>query len=81
MHTAEPAVTEAGLLLSLAAQLPDPHSPLCRRAARLAGKLSDGASSRAVHREAADLLAVLLEAADADLSLEGDNLLCSEWDE
>lgn len=76
--------TDAGLLLSLAAGLPDPSSPLARRARRLAGRLeTNGASARAVRREAADLLAELLTAADADLSGFdlGDDLLSPDFDD
>lgn len=55
----------AGLLLSLASIAP---RPLARRARAVAARLSHGASTRALEHRAADLLADLLTAADADQS-------------
>ena len=81
MHTS-PAITPAGQLLSLASALPDPESPLGRRARRLADRLSHGAVTRGARREASALLADLLEATDADLSgYAEDGLLDADFDQ
>ena len=76
----EPTST-AGLLMSLASSLPDPRCPIARRATRVAARLSEGASTRADRRDAADLLADLLSMADADLPLEADGLLTADFDD
>lgn len=76
----EPTTT-AGLLMSLASSLPDPRCPIARRAARIASRLSEGASTRADRAEAANLLADLLEAADAGLALDADGLLDESFDD
>lgn len=80
LHQSEPTTT-AGLLLSLSAALPDPRCPIARRAARIASRLSEGASTRADRAEAANLLADLLEAADAGLALDADGLLDGGFDD
>lgn len=76
----EPTTT-AGLLMSLCASLPDPRCPIARRAARVAARLSEGASDRAARAEAADLLANLLSMADAGLAMDADGLLSSDFDD
>lgn len=76
----EPTTT-AGLLMSLASSLPDPRCPIARRAARVAARLSQGSTRRVDRREAADLLADLLEAADAGLALDADGLLDGGFDD
>lgn len=79
MHTATP--TEAGLLISLANSLPNPSSPLGRRARTLANRLQDPRASRAVHNAAADLTATLLRETDAGLPLGAeDGLLDDDFD-
>lgn len=77
------APTEAGLLLSLSSALPDPSCALARRARRIAARLERPTCPRALHREAADLLADLLTAADTDLSGYdmGAELLDSDFDQ
>lgn len=76
-----PAITPAGQLLSLASALPDPDSPLGRRARRLADRLSHGAATRGDRRSASALLADLLDATDADLSgYAEDGLLDADFD-
>lgn len=80
LHRSEPTST-AGLLLSLASALPDPRCPIARRAARVAARLSEGASTRADRRDAANVLADLLEAADAGLPLDADGLLDGGFDD
>lgn len=82
MHTAPATATEAGMLLSLAAALPDPSCPLARRARRLADRLALH-PSRATHKAAADALADLLTACDVDLGAYdlGDDVLLSDFED
>lgn len=63
-HQNPVTTTDAGLLLSLAAALPDPRSALGRAAVRLAAAIDRAPSRRDLHRAAADLTARLLDATD-----------------
>ena len=80
-HT--PDHTTAGLLLSLSSSLPA-STPLARRARTVAHRLTHGACDRALQHRAADLLADLLDVADAAELADYDNgdydLLTSDWD-
>ncbi len=80
MLASEPTTT-AGMLLSLVSSLPDPRCPIARRAARVAARLSEGASTRADRRDAADLLADLLSLTDAEMALDADGLLTTDFDD
>lgn len=80
MLSSEPTTTQ-GLLMSLASSLPDPRCPIARRAARVARRLSLSGTTRADRAEAAELLADLLEAADAGLPLDADGLLDGGFDD
>lgn len=73
--------SQTGLLLSLAASLPDPHSALARKAHRVARRLAKGARTHSLAREASDLLATLLTRADAGLALDDDGLLDGGFDD
>jgi len=67
----------AGLLLSLAANLPS--SPLSRQARRIASKISRP-HERQLDRKASDLLALLLTATDSDCLYAEDGLLDPDFD-
>ena len=72
-HRASPnAYSTAGLLLSLASQLPNPAGPLGRRARAIAahGSLDDAAS----------VLALLLDAVDCGMAIEADGCLDDGFD-
>lgn len=76
-----PDASLAGLLRSLSHSLPNPSGPLGRRARRLAGAISEGASTRAQANTAATLLARLLDAADVSAECwPEDGLLDAEFD-
>lgn len=76
----EPSSTP-GLMLSLVSALPDPSCPLARRARSIAHRLADGRSDRALRRRAADIMAAMLDAADAGLALDDDGLLDGGFDD
>ena len=78
---ASPAVSTQGLLLSLSASLPN-SSPLRRRALRTAAKLNRR-HARTVDANAADLLALLLDATDTPESAgyETDGVLDAQFDD
>lgn len=81
MHSAH-ASTDVGLLLSLAAALPDPSCALARKAAKIARRLASRPSRdlRSI-REAADVLADLLIETDAGLAVGWDaDLLDEDFD-
>lgn len=71
------AISTAGLLLSLAGTLDQPHGPLARRAKAVAHALMAGDTD---HDTAAALLCQLLDACDAGLALDDDGLLDSGFD-
>ena len=80
MHMNQSPATEAGLLLSLTHALPDPDCALARRARRLARQLATHPRDRALAREAANLTADLLSAADAGVLYAEDGCLDEEFD-
>lgn len=77
MHTrshASTAPSNAGLILSLVEALPNPQGPLARRARAIA---AHGSAA-----QAGDVLALLLDATDAGLTVcDDDNLLDDRFDD